>query len=105
MFIDLKSIRNACILNTMFTNERVPVSCTIQFSVRSAETGQVQTQPAIYNPALLALNTAFNTTTFPPTFKCIDRVDVTLISVALPEGETLSSVALDDVSYVAWIKK
>lgn len=101
----MKSIRNACFTNTQGTGINIPVSCTLQFSARSAVTGQVQVKPAIYNPPLGSLTQPFNTTTFPDSFKCIDRVDITLISIAVPLEGVLAGAVLDDFSYVAHVKQ
>ena len=103
--LDMKSIRNACISNTQGAAVAVPFSCTVQFSARSALTGQVQTKPAIYNPPLGSLTQPFNTTTFPSSFTCIDRVDITLLSATLPGDSATLAVVFDDFSYVAYVKQ
>lgn len=102
--LDLKSIRNACQANTGAGGVNVPVTCTVQFSARSALNGQVFTKLAIYNPPPLSLTEPFNTTTFPSNFKCIDRVDITLISAAIPPNGVVIGTAFDDFSYTAYVK-
>lgn len=100
----MKSIRNGCFVASQVGVAVVPVSCTIQLSARSALTGRVETKPAIYNPR--SLTEPFNTTTFPaPFFSCIDRVDVALISAALPGDKLITAAAFDDLSYVAYVKE
>lgn len=102
---DMKSIRNACVVNTQVAVVGIPLSCAVQFSARSALTGQVQVKPAIYNPPLGSLTQPFNTTDFPSSSKCIDRVDITLISAALSGDVATVAVLLDDFSYVAYVKQ
>lgn len=101
----MKSIGLGCFANTQVAGVGVPVSCTVQFSARSKNTGKTQTKPAIYNPPLGSLTEPFNTTTFPDSFKCIDRVDITLISATLPGGGATVGVALDEFAHVAYVKK
>lgn len=75
----------------------------MQFSGRSAKTGQVKTKPVVYNPGWNP-NAAFNTTFFAKDdFSCLDRVDVTLISAVLPAKEATVGTGFDDVSYNAWV--
>ena len=101
----MASIANACLVNTMTLPIRVPVSCTVQISARSAIDGHVETKPAIFNVPVGGLTQKFNTTPFGSAFRCIDRVDITLLSVTLPLGESLTSVAFDDFKYVAYVKE
>lgn len=78
------------------------MSCTIQLSARSAITGEVHTKPAVYDPK--SPTTPFALTVFPETFKCIDRVDITLISAAVPGGGVTVAAVFDDFKYVAYVK-
>lgn len=96
----MRSIRNACLLNTMARPVAVPLTCTVQFSARSAITGQVFTKPAVFNPPP-GITAEYNTTTFPDTFKCVDRVDITLLSAAIPGDALTVSVVFDNFDYVA----
>lgn len=98
---DLKSIRNACFVNTQVTGI-VPVSCTLKFSATSLKTGAVNTEWAVFNAK--SLTEPFATTTFPDSFKCAKRVDITLVSAAIPGDAVTVGAALDDVEYVAHVR-
>lgn len=80
------------------------MSCTTQNTGRSVTDGTTKVKQGIYNPPLGSLTEPYNTTTFPG-FNCIDRLDITLLSAAVPGGSATVSVRLDDVSYVAYVKQ
>ena len=104
-YFDEKSICYACIVDAVAAAD-VPTTCTIQLTGQkytgTSVRGASVVQELVYNPGLLPVAGTFNCTTLAATFAKLVRVDIALISTALPNPEDQVVPLFDNNAYVAY---